>query len=166
VYRPGVGDRDDIAALVHRYAELIDAGDMDGVVAMFSAATWRSDASGAVLRTPEEIREVYDRIVLYEDGTPKTRHLMNNLIIEMADGADDATARCSYTVLQGGDPGTPIEPILVGRYHDRYHRGPDGWHLADRRFIIDLVGDQSRHFPSDGGPSDGGPSDGGPAGAG
>ena len=102
-------DRDEIAALVHRYAELIDAGDMDGVVAMFAAATWRSDASGTVLRTPEEIREVYDRIVLYEDGTPKTRHLMNNLIIEMEDGADDATARCSYTVLQGGEPGTPIE---------------------------------------------------------
>jgi 3-phenylpropionate/cinnamic acid dioxygenase small subunit len=158
-----VGDRDEIAALVHRYAELIDAGDMEGVVAMFAAATWRSDASGAVLRTPDEIREVYDRIVLYEDGTPKTRHLMNNLIIEMEDGADDATSRCSYTVLQGGEPGTPIEPILVGRYHDRYHRGPEGWHLADRLFIIDLVGDQSRHFPVSGGLQAGGPASDGAA---
>jgi 3-phenylpropionate/cinnamic acid dioxygenase small subunit len=146
-----MADRDEITALVYRYAELLDGGDMDGVVAMFAAATWRSHVSGAVLRTPEEIREVYDRIVLYEDGTPRTRHLMNNLIIEMEDGADDATGRCSYTVLQGGEPGTPIEPILVGRYHDQYHRGPEGWHLADRLFLIDLVGDQSRHFPQSGG---------------
>ena len=97
-----MGDRDEIAALVHHYAELIDAGDMDGVVAMFAAATWRSHASGAVLRTPAEIREVYDRIVLYEDGTPRTRHLMNNLIIEMEDGADDAPSLGSHEVRDGG----------------------------------------------------------------
>ena len=148
-----MGDRDEIAALVHRYAELIDAGDMGGVVAMFAAATWRSDASGAVLRTPEEIREVYDRIVLYEDGTPRTQHQITNVTVAV-DGTT-ATARSSFTVLQGGEPGTPIEPILVGRYHDRYHHGPEGWHLADRLFIVDLVGDQSRHFPVNGGPAGG-----------
>jgi 3-phenylpropionate/cinnamic acid dioxygenase small subunit len=140
-----VGDRDDIAALVYRYAELLDAGDFDGVVALFADATWRSDITGAVLRTPEEIRAVYDRIALY-DGTPKTRHLMNNLIIDLVDGEDEATGRCYYTVLQGLEPGAPIQTILAGRYVDRYRRGPDGWHFADRLFIVDLGGDQSRHF--------------------
>ena len=152
-----MGDRDEITALVHRYAELLDAGDFDGVVAMFADATWRSDATGTVLRTPDEIRAVYDRIVLYDDGTPKTRHLMNNLTIDLVDGADEATTRCYYTVLQGGDPGAPIQTILAGRYHDSYERGPRGWRLADRLFIIDLVGDQSRHFPTSGGPVNGGP---------
>jgi 3-phenylpropionate/cinnamic acid dioxygenase small subunit len=140
-----VGDRDEIAALVYRYAELLDGGDLDGVVALFTDATWRSAATGAVLRTPEEIRAVYDRIVLY-DGTPRTRHLMNNLIIDLVDGADEATGRCYYTVLQGIDAGEPIQTILAGRYEDRYRRGPDGWQFADRRFLIDLAGDQSRHF--------------------
>jgi 3-phenylpropionate/cinnamic acid dioxygenase small subunit len=140
-----VGDRDDIAALVYRYAELLDGGDLDGVVALFAGATWRSDATGAVLRTPEEIRAVYDRIVLY-DGTPRTRHLMNNLIIDLVDGEDEATGRCYYTVLQGVEPGGPIQTVLSGRYHDRYRRGPDGWEFADRLFLIDLGGDQSRHF--------------------
>jgi 3-phenylpropionate/cinnamic acid dioxygenase small subunit len=140
-----MGDRDEISALVHRYAELLDGGDLDGVVALFAHATWRSAATGAVLRTPEEIRAVYDRINLY-DGVPRTRHLMNNLIIDLVDGADDATGRCSYTVLQNVEPGGPIEIILVGRYEDRYHRGPEGWHLTDRLFHIDLTGDQSRHF--------------------
>jgi 3-phenylpropionate/cinnamic acid dioxygenase small subunit len=140
-----MGDRDEITTLVHRYAELLDRGDFDGVVALFSHATWRSAATGTVLRTPEEIRAVYDRINLY-DGVPRTRHLMNNLVIDLVDGADDATGRCSYTVLQNVEPGGPIEIILVGRYEDRYHRGPEGWHLTDRLFHIDLTGNQSRHF--------------------
>ena len=141
-----MGDRDDIAALVYRYAELLDGGDMDGVVRLFANATWRSDATGTVLRTPDEIRAVYDRIVLYDGGTPRTRHLMNNLTIDLVDGEDEATGRCYYTVLQGVDPGEPIQTVLSGRYHDRYRRGPDGWEFADRLFIIDLGGNQSRHF--------------------
>ncbi len=140
-----MGDRDEIAALVYRYAELLDGGDLDGVVCLFADATWRSAATGAVLRTPEEIRAVYDRIMLY-DGTPKTRHLMNNLTIDLVDGADEATGRCCYTVLQGIEPGAPIQTIVAGRYHDRYRRGPDGWQFADRLFFVDLPGDQSRHF--------------------
>ena len=140
-----MGDREEITALVYRYAELLDGGDIEGVVDLFADATWRSDATGEVRREREDIKSVYDRIVLY-DGTPKTRHLMTNLIIDMADGADEATGKCCYTVLQGITAGSPIETILAGRYHDEYKRGPNGWHFADRLFIIDLVGDQSRHF--------------------
>jgi len=142
-----MGDRDEITALVHRYAELLDGGDIDGVVAMFAHATWRSAATGAVLHTADEIRAVYDRITLY-DGSPRTRHLMNNLVIDLVDGAADASGRCYYTVLQSVEPGAPIEAVVAGRYEDRYHRGPDGWHFADRLFHVDLTGDQSRHFPS------------------
>jgi 3-phenylpropionate/cinnamic acid dioxygenase small subunit len=140
-----VADRDEISALVYRYAELLDSGDLDGVTDMFADATWRSAATGAALTTREEVRAVYDRIILY-DGSPRTRHLMDNLIIDVTEGSDDATGRCYYTVLQGGEPGTPIEPILSGRYLDRYHRGPDGWRFADREFLINLTGDLSRHF--------------------
>lgn len=140
-----MGDRDEIATLVYRYAELLDSGDMDAVVALFADATWRSAATGAVLRSPEEIRAVYDRIMLY-DGTPKTQHVMSNLVIDLVEGADEATGRCYYTVLQGLVADEPLQPILAGRYVDRYRRGPDGWQFADRLFIVDLPGSQSRHF--------------------
>jgi 3-phenylpropionate/cinnamic acid dioxygenase small subunit len=141
-----VADRDDISALVYRYAELLDAGDLDGVTDLFADATWRSAATGAVLTTREEVRGVYANVILY-DGIPRTRHLMDNLVVDHADGADEASGRCYYTVLQqAGGPGTPIEPILAGRYVDRYRRGPDGWHFADREFHVDLSGDLSRHF--------------------
>ena len=142
---PLVADRDEISALVYRYAELLDGGDLDGVTDMFADATWRSAATGAVLTTREEVRAVYENVILY-DGVPRTRHLMDNLIIDVLDGSDEASGRCYYTVLQGGDPGTPIAPILSGRYVDRYRRGPNGWQFADREFHINLVGDLLRHF--------------------
>ena len=138
-----MGDRDEITALVYRYAELLDRGDIDGVVALFADATWRSEATGTVLRSPEEIRAVYDRIPLY-DGTPKTQHLMSNLTIDLVDGADEATGRCYYTVLQGLDAGEPIQAIVAGRYLDRYRRGSDGWQFADRLFIVDLPSVQAQ----------------------
>jgi 3-phenylpropionate/cinnamic acid dioxygenase small subunit len=132
-----VGARDEIATLVHRYAELLDSGDVEGVVALFSRATWRSAATGTVLRTPDELRAVYASLMPSDGSAPRTRHLMHNLVIDLHDG-DDASGRCSYTVLEGGAPGTPVRVLLVGRYEDRYHRGPDGWHLTDRLFHVDL----------------------------
>jgi 3-phenylpropionate/cinnamic acid dioxygenase small subunit len=141
-----MADRDEISALVYHYAELLDQGDLAGVVRMFADATCRSGATGRELRTPEEIATMYDPVRLYEDGTPRTRHLVNNLVIELVDGADEATGRCYYTVLQGVDPGGPIETILAGRYLDRYRRGADGWQFAERVFHADIVGDLSRHY--------------------
>ncbi|MEX1006386.1 MAG: nuclear transport factor 2 family protein [Acidimicrobiia bacterium] len=140
-----MGDREEITALVYRYAELLDGGDIGGVVDLFADAAWRSGSTGEVRREREQIKSVYDRVILY-DGTPKTRHLITNLTIDLVDGASVATGRCSYTVLQGIDAGSPIETILTGRYHDQYRRGPRGWQFAERVFIVDLVGDQSRHF--------------------
>ncbi len=111
---------------MYRYAELLDGGDIDGVVALFADATWRSAATGTVLRSPEEIRAVYERI-MPDDGQPKTRHLMSNVTIDLVEGADEATGSTYYTVLQGRDAGEPIETIVAGRYVDRYRRGSDGW---------------------------------------
>ncbi len=135
----------EITALVNRYGELIDTGQLEAVVDLFEGATWRSEATGEVLRTREEVSAVYARIALY-DGTPRTRHLMTNLSIDLTDGADEATGQCCFTVLQGIEPGEPIQTILAGRYHDRYRRTETGWHFSDRLFFIDLIGDQSRHF--------------------
>lgn len=145
-----MADRDEISALVFRYAELLDQGDLDGVVRLFANATCRSGASGRVLSTPEEIATMYDPVRLYDDGTPRTRHLMNNLVIDVEEGADDATGRCYFTVLQGVERGGPIDVILSGRYVDRYRRGADGWQFAERVFHADIVGDLSRHYTGPG----------------
>ena len=131
-------DRAEIADLVHRYAEMLDTGDVDGVLAHFERATWRSASTGTVLTTSDELRGVYSALVP-ADGPIRTRHLMHNLVVEL-DGADDARARCSYTVLEGGDPGAPVRILLVGRYEDTYRRDDAGWYLTDRVFHVDLDG--------------------------
>lgn len=136
----------EITALVHEYTRRLDAGDLDGVAALFADATWRSAADGAVHRGTAEVRRVYDRVRLYDGGTPRTRHLITNLTIELEPEADAATAHCFFTVLQGVEPGRPIQVILSGQYHDRFARVDGRWRFADRLFTADLVGDLRGHF--------------------
>jgi len=136
-------DRAAVAALVHRYAELLDSGDLPGVAGLFANATWRSPSTGEVRTGTSEVMEVYERVRLY-DGVPRTRHLMTNLVIEM--GPDSANASCSFTVLQGVVPGEPIEVILGGRYLDRFEKVDGHWRFSDREFVVDLVGDLRHHF--------------------
>jgi hypothetical protein len=66
-------------------------------------------------------------------------------MIDVADGASEATGSCYVTVVQGVDAGGPIETIIVGRYSDKYRRGPNGWEFADRCFQLDFAGDLSKH---------------------
>ena len=141
-----MGDIDEIEALVYGYAERIDAGDMEGVVRLFAHAAWRSSLTGEVLRDPAAVRAVYDRIVLYGDGTPRTKHVITNLVVRFAEDGASATGRCAFTVVQGITPGEPLRVVVAGTYDDRYERGPDGWRFADRLFLAQLSGDQSRHF--------------------
>jgi 3-phenylpropionate/cinnamic acid dioxygenase small subunit len=141
-----VGDIDEIEALVYRYGECIDTGDLDGVVALFADATWRSSETGQALREPADVRAVYDQIVLYEDGTPRTKHVITNLKVEFGPDGRSATGSCYFSVLQGVVPGAPLQVVVAGRYDDRYERGPQGWRFADRLLTAQLAGDMSRHF--------------------
>jgi 3-phenylpropionate/cinnamic acid dioxygenase small subunit len=140
-----MSDRAEIAALVHAYASRLDAGDLDGVSALFEHATWRSESTGEVLRGREEVRAIYERVRLY-DGSPRTKHLISNLSIDVEPDVGRATAECCFTVLQGVDPGDPIQIVLSGRYVDRFERVAGVWRLADRLFVVDLTGDLARHF--------------------
>jgi len=139
-------DRAEIVALIHRYAELLDAGRLDEVAALFERATWRASRNDLTLSSPDQVRAVYRNVILYEDGTPRTRHLLTNLTVDVDDAGVEASSSCYFTVLQGVVPGEPIQAILSGRYVDRLAKGPDGWHFTDRLFHADLIGDQSRHF--------------------
>jgi 3-phenylpropionate/cinnamic acid dioxygenase small subunit len=139
-----------ITGLIHRYAELIDAGDLEGVARLFAAATFRS-ARGPVRRGTDELLTVLRRLVMrYEDGTPRTKHLVTNLSIEVDEIAGTATARSYFTVLQATQ-GLPLQIVVAGRYEDRFARVGRGWQFSDRLVHMDLVGDVSHHLRQDGG---------------
>ena len=82
---------------------------------------------------------------IHPDGTPGTKHVTTNLILDIDDGAGTASARSYWTVLQAV-PGLPLQPILAGRYHDRFERDAGRWHFTERRYLVDLVGDVSHHM--------------------
>jgi hypothetical protein len=140
-----MSDRAEITALVHSYARRLDAGDLEGVAALFEHATWRSESTGEVLRGSEDVRKVYERVRLY-DGSPRTKHLITNLSVDVEPGGNRAAAECCFTVLQGIDAGDPIKIVLSGRYVDRFERSAGVWRFSDRLFIVDLTGDLGRHF--------------------
>jgi ketosteroid isomerase-like protein len=137
-------DVEAIRALIHEYAELIDLGQLDAVAALFAHGTWSSPGRGTPLRGAEQVRRAYDGVILY-DGIPSTKHVISNVTIEIADDRASASARSYFTVLQGR-PDFPLQPVIAGRYHDRFERVDDTWRFADRQIIPDLIGDLSHHL--------------------
>ncbi len=137
-----VSDTDEIAALIHEYASRLDAGALDGVAALFEHAELGSTRHDRRSRGELEARRIYDDVILYDDGTPKTLHQITNLTA-WVDG-DRASARCSFTVLQVTGQG--LHPILAGEYHDQFERVRGAWRFSERIFDPRLFGDLSRHM--------------------
>src|SRR3954465_2109426 len=100
---PASDDAEKIRALVAAYGERLDAGDLDGVTALFANATWRSGTR--VLTGVDEIRAVYDDVILYA-GAPGPRHVMGDVVVAV-DGVV-ASSRCSFTVFQAR-PDFPLQ---------------------------------------------------------
>ena len=139
------GDRAAIEALIYGYAERIDAGDLAGVAALFDGAVYRSDRGGRY-EGSAAVAEVLTRLVtLHADGTPRTKHVTTNVIVEIDEAAGTATARSYFTVFQQ-TAAVPLQAIVAGRYHDRFARAAGGWRFTERLIYMDLVGDLHDHL--------------------
>jgi 3-phenylpropionate/cinnamic acid dioxygenase small subunit len=86
-----------------------------------------------------------DNLVVYDDGTPRTKHVTTNVAIEVDEEAGTAVARSYFTVLQAL-PDLALQPIVSGRYRDRFERHEGRWRFVERRVQTDLVGDVSGHL--------------------
>lgn len=138
-------DEQAIRNLLFEYAARMDAGDLAGVAELFAEATYAA-GDGPPLRGAEPVRRTNEAlVVLYEDGTPRTKHLTTNVRIRLDAASGRAEARSLFTVLQQA-PGRGIEPIVAGRYEDAFVRAPEGWRFDARRIHVELVGDLSRHL--------------------
>ena len=143
--------RDAISKLILTYAERVDLGDFEGVGELFEHSTYRSALGDEVVSYTgsDAVQSTMEQMVRrYDDGTPRTKHVTTNLIIEVDDGAGAATAKSYFTVLQQvGD--LPLQVIIAGRYHDRFERVGGEWQFADRLIYSDLIGDLSQHLTTD-----------------
>jgi SnoaL-like domain len=143
-----VTGRDDFASiskLIFEYAERVDSGDLSGVADLLADAGF-GRSSGDLLHGRDRIQAVFERSIrIYEDGTPRTKHLVTNVAIEVDAQARMASARSYWTVLQVV-AGLGLSPILSGRYLDRFSSRNDAWRFTERRIATDLVGDATQHL--------------------
>lgn len=142
-----LADRLAVTELLYRYAELIDAGDFDGAGQLFGRCALGAPNSPKVTGATAITQLFAATIRRYPDGTPQTRHLVLNPIVEIASG-EVATARSTFCVVQGTET-VPLQPIVVGRYLDTFRRDDDGWYFATRDMDVELVGDVSGHLMVD-----------------
>ncbi len=138
-------DSREIENLVYTYAECIDAGDLEAVAELFRNGRIQA-APQMVCEGPEEVLRMYEGSTrLYDDGTPRTRHVTTNVAIEVHEDAATGTTRSYYTVFQQTDH-LPLQPIIAGRYHDTFHRVGGQWCFDTREIFVDLTGDLSHHL--------------------
>ena len=139
----------EVERLLLRYADAIDAGDFDAVGALFRHGRICADTADGPFTLAEGSAAVgafyRDLVLTYDDGMPRTRHVVTNVDVTVDEARASATGRSSYTVFQQvGD--APLQPIAVGRYADTFHRIEGEWWFDSRVMAIDLRGDLSRHL--------------------
>jgi 3-phenylpropionate/cinnamic acid dioxygenase small subunit len=134
----------EIANLLYRYAELMDGGELEAVAAMFRHARLKS---GDALLDSTDMLENWRRFVkIHPCGTPRTKHVVTNPIIEVDEAGSTASCRSYYTVLQATDT-LPLQVIAAGRYHDEFERVDGKWRFSYRDYtLFDLKGDLSDHL--------------------
>ena len=75
-----------VSNLINSYAERIDEGDFAGVAKLFAHATLTFEGFGDAISGRDAIEKLYTNTTRrYDDGTPRTKHVMTNLIVELAE---------------------------------------------------------------------------------
>jgi 3-phenylpropionate/cinnamic acid dioxygenase small subunit len=135
----------EICNLLYRYAEAIDEGRLEDAAALFRHARIETGAAGPL--DADGLLALWRKIlVIHPCGTPRTRHLVTNPILDIDEAAGTARVRSCFTVLQATDD-LPLQVIASGRYHDRFARIDGEWCFVERDYRqLDFTGDLSRHL--------------------
>ncbi|CAM3008881.1 nuclear transport factor 2 family protein [Prescottella defluvii] len=143
---------DAIRDLSHLYTHLIDEARLEEVSDLFAHAVYgQCDGAGTPLgpvrdSDPGGVLEAC-RSFIRMHGTPprpRTKHVVTNLRVDVADDCRTATSLSYFTVLQATEK-LPLQPILSGRYFDAFAVADGEWRFTQRLTCIDLVGDLSEH---------------------
>ena len=136
---------DAIRNLMFHYCELMDAGDIETVADMFSRGTIIG-ADGAQLAKGRD-----ETLAMYRGGNRsertgggrRSKHVNTNVLVEVDDAAGTAIARSYWVLLVSTSVDEPLRAILAGSYHDTFAQADGAWHFTERRYLVDLVGNEA-----------------------
>ena len=139
-------DREQILRLMNLYCFTIDTGDMDAWAGLFEHGEWGIEG-GEIFIGKERLLRGTKNVRMYDDGTPRTKHVTANIELNIDGSAGKATGQCYVTVFQQTES-FPLQPIFAGHYFDEFERIEGEWRFNKRLIRYPLVGDMSAHLGS------------------
>jgi len=129
---------------MNMYGFTIDTGDLDGFAGLFAHGEW--GVEGAELSIgKQQVLETLSNVRIYEDGTPRTKHVTANVDVMIDEASGTAKSQCYVTVFQQTDA-FPLQAIFSGHYFDDFERVNWTWRFTKRYIRYNLVGDLSAHL--------------------
>ena len=139
-----MSSREEILHLMNVYGFTIDTGDLDAFAGLFEHGEWGMEGAEP-FRGKQEFLDALDNVIIYEDGTPRTKHVTANVDLEIDENAGTAKSQCYVTVFQQTDA-FPLQAIFSGHYFDEFERVNGNWRFKKRHIKYQLVGDMSAHL--------------------
>ena len=134
----------EINSLLNQYSLTLDTGQIEQCAELFSHAEFEIEGV-ATVQGKEGVQALFSGIILYEDGTPRTKHLISNVDIRIADDGVSASSSSYLTVMQRvGD--APLRPIFSGIYSDKFAWIEGEWVFTSRVISQPLIGDMNLHL--------------------
>ena len=127
-----------IAALMNAYCTAIDQGDLKTFGQLFRQAKWLVEGA---MPGPES----GDNLILYADGTPRTKHVITNIQIDV-DETDEFATGHSYVTVYQQTASHPLRVIFAGEYFDEFTKDSGTWRFQQRDIRHPLFGDLSAHL--------------------
>lgn len=137
----------ELEKLIHGYAACIDAGDFNGVAGLFARGRISAPDGTVLAEGYDDVLAFYRATVRLhpESGTPRTQHVVSNIVlsIDMKNGV--AQSRSTYTVFQQ-TADLPLQAIVTGTYNDRFRCVEGRWCFRERKSTPNLVGELGQHL--------------------
>lgn len=131
-------DEEEIRNLMNEYCYAIDSGDFVTFAKLFQNAEWIAEGK-------KPSNESANNIIIYEDGTPKTKHTITNISINVDEARKKATAHSYVTVYQGTSD-FPLQAIFSGDYFDEFKNINEIWNFSKREIRNSITGDMTAHL--------------------
>ncbi len=136
--------REEIVHLMNMYGFTIDTGDLDSFAGLFEHGQWGMEGAEPYVGK-QQFLEALSNVRIYEDGTPRTKHVTANVDLTIDEDSGTAKSQCYVTVFQQTED-FPLQAIFSGHYFDEFERVDGSWRFKKRDIRYNLVGDMSAHL--------------------